>query len=102
MANTITKKELASKVCDKLDIVMSHSDVQSVIQKTIETIMESLGNGDTVVFRNFGTFEVKEMKAKIGRNPKDPGKDVPIPARTIVKFKVGKTLKNLVLKVGDK
>ena len=99
MANTITKKELAAKVCDKLDIIMSHSDVQNIIQKTIETIMESLGNGDTVVFRNFGTFEVKKMKAKIGRNPKNPGQDVPIPARSVVKFKVGKTLKDAAAKV---
>ena len=102
MATTITKKELTAQVCDKLDIIMSHSDVQDVIQKTIETIMENLGKGNSVVFRNFGTFEVKEMKAKVGRNPKDPAKDVQIPARTIVKFKAGKTLKDLALKVGEK
>ncbi len=99
MANTITKKELAAKVCDKLESNMTQAEVQEVIQKTIETIMESLGKGDSVVFRNFGTFEVKKMKAKIGRNPKNPGQDVPIPARSVVKFKVGKTLKDAAAKV---
>ena len=46
--------------------------------------------------RNFGAFQVKETKAKIGRNPKDPGKDVPIPARAVVKFKPGKEMKEKV------
>ena len=40
--------------------------------------------------------EVREMKAKIGRNPKDPGKDVAIPARAAVKFKPGKEMKEKV------
>ncbi len=102
MANTITKKELTARVCAKLNASLTQSDVQEVIQTTIDTIMESLGNGDSVMFRNFGTFELKEMKAKIGRNPKDPGKDVPIPARSVVKFKVGKTLKEAAAKVATK
>jgi DNA-binding protein HU-beta/integration host factor subunit alpha len=46
--------------------------------------------------RNFGTFHVRETKAKIGRNPKNPGKDVPIPARAAVKFKPGKEMKEKV------
>lgn len=46
----------------------------------VDSITEAVSNGDTVVFRNFGTFCPKEVKAKVGRNPKDPGKDVAIPA----------------------
>jgi DNA-binding protein HU-beta/integration host factor subunit alpha len=49
-----------------------------------------------VALRNFGAFEVKEMRAKIGRNPKDPSKNVPIPARAVVKFKAGKEMKEKV------
>jgi len=49
-----------------------------------------------VVLRNFGTFEIRVAKAKIGRNPNNPEKDVPIPARAIVKFKPGKELKEKV------
>jgi DNA-binding protein HU-beta/integration host factor subunit alpha len=36
------------------------------------------------------------MRAKIGRNPKDPSKNVPIPARAVVKFKAGKEMKEKV------
>ncbi len=99
MANTITKRELVNKICAETRSNLTQNDVLEVIQKTVDLIIESLGNGDRVVLRNFGTFSVKEVKAKIGRNPKDPGKDVPIPARSVVKFKVGKTLKEAAAQV---
>ncbi len=99
MANTITKRELVNKICAETRSNLTQNDVLDVIQKAVELITESLGNGDRVVLRNFGTFMVKEVKAKIGRNPKNPGKDVPIPARSVVKFKVGKTLKEAAAKV---
>ena len=99
MANTITKRELVNKICAETRSNLTQNDVLEVIQKTVDLIIESLGKGDRVVLRNFGTFSVKEVKAKIGRNPKDHGKDVPIPARSVVKFKVGKTLKEAAAKV---
>jgi len=99
MANTITKRELVNKICAETRSNLTQNDVLDVIQKAVELITDALGRGDRVVLRNFGTFAVKEVKAKIGRNPKDPGKDVPIPARTVVKFKVGKTLKEAAAKV---
>ncbi len=99
MANTITKRELVNKICAETRSNLTQNDVLDVIQKAVELITDALGRGDRVVLRNFGTFAVKEVKAKIGRNPKDPGKDVPIPARTVVKFKVGKTLKEAAARV---
>ncbi|MCD8070969.1 MAG: integration host factor subunit beta [Akkermansiaceae bacterium] len=78
---------------------MTQSEVFDVIQKAVGIITETLGRGDRVVIRNFGTFQVKTVKAKVGRNPKNPAKDVPIPARSVVKFKVGKTLKETVVKI---
>lgn len=99
MANTITKRELVNKICAETRSNLTQNDVLDVIQKAVELITDALGRGDRVVLRNFGTFAVKEVKAKIGRNPKDPGKDVPIPARTVVKFKVGKTLKEAAANV---
>lgn len=90
---TITKRELVNKICAELNSDLTQGDVLEVIQKTVELVTDALGSGDRVVLRNFGTFTVKEVKAKVGRNPKNPAKDVPIPARKVVKFKVGKTLK---------
>jgi len=96
---TITKRVLAIKITDKLGakgLELTQQDVLEVVQTLIEEITESLAQGDTVVMRNFGAFMVREMKAKIGRNPKSPGKDVPIPARAAVKFKPGKEMKEKV------
>lgn len=99
MATTITKRELVNKVCAELDNGFTQNEVLDVVQKTIDLITEALGNGDRVVLRNFGTFTLKEVKAKVGRNPKNPAKNVPIPPRTVVKFKVGKTLKEAAANV---
>jgi nucleoid DNA-binding protein len=96
---TITKRELAIKITDKLGAKgyeLTQQDIAEIIQTLIEEITDSLAQGDTVVMRNFGSFEVREMKAKIGRNPKNPEKDVPIPARAAVKFKPGKEMKEKV------
>lgn len=91
---TITKRELVIKISNETGL--TQQQVFDVIQRTLDSITDSLANGDTVVMRNFGAFQVREMKAKIGRNPKDPAKDVPIPARAAVKFKPGKEMKDKV------
>jgi len=96
---TITKRELSVKITDQLGTkgrALTQQDVLEVIQSLIHEITDFLAQGDTVVMRNFGTFQVREMKAKIGRNPKKPGKDVHIPARAAVKFKPGKEMKDKV------
>ena len=96
---TITKRELVIKINDRLGnqgLEITQQQILEVVQTLIDEITNSLAQGDTVVMRNFGAFQVREMKAKIGRNPKSPGKDVPIPARAAVKFKPGKEMKEKV------
>ena len=96
---TITKRELVIKITDQLGdrgTEVTQQVVFDVVQSLIDEITDCLAQGDTVVMRNFGAFQVREMKAKIGRNPKNPEKDVPIPARAAVKFKPGKEIKDKV------
>ncbi len=66
------------------------------MQGARDSIAGELDKGNSVGMRNFGTIQVREVKDKIGRNPKDPGKDVPIPPRAVVKFKPGKEMKEKV------
>jgi nucleoid DNA-binding protein len=54
-----------------------------------------------VELRNFGVFEVKLRKARVGRNPNRPEHDVPIPPRAVVKFKAGKEMKAQVMKLSQ-
>lgn len=96
---TITKRELVIKITDNLGargLEITQQEVLEVVQALIDEITNALSEGDMVVMRNFGAFQVREVKAKIGRNPKHPGQDVPIPARAVVKFKPGKEMKDKV------
>jgi nucleoid DNA-binding protein len=74
----------------------------AVVQKTLDYITEALVKGQNVELRNFGVFEVKLRRPRIGRNPNDPATDVAIPARAVVKFKPGKEMREQVLKLTEK
>ncbi len=67
----------------------------TVIDAFIATVSYSLGQGERVELRRFGTFSVKNRKAKVGRNPKT-GVVVPIPAREMPHFKPSPELRNFV------
>ena len=81
---------------------LEQRQVFEVVQKTLDGITRALANGQKVELRNFGVFEVKVRKARIGRNPNAPTADVPIPARSVVKFKAGKEMRAEVLKLPAK
>ena len=91
---TITKRELVIRVSNETGL--TQAQVFDVIQRTMDAIMESLAVGDSVVMRNFGAFHVRETKGKVGRNPKNPGVDLAVPARAVVKFKAGQVMKDRV------
>jgi len=96
---TITKRELAIRLTEKLaakGIEITQQTISEIVQLLIDEITDSLAIGDNVVMRKFGAFEVREMKAKLGRNPKNPTATVKIPARAAVRFKPGKELKEKV------
>jgi len=63
-----------------------------VVQKTLDYITESLAKGDKVRTAEFWRpLKVQSPpRLRVGRNPNKPETDVPIPARSMVKFKAGK------------
>lgn len=93
----MTKRDLVLRISSETGIVQQQ--VLDVVQKTLDHITEALAKGQTVELRNFGVFEVKIRKARIGRNPNAPATDVPIPPRAIVKFKAGKEMRETVIKL---
>jgi nucleoid DNA-binding protein len=94
---TLTKRDLVVRISEKSGL--NHGQVFDVVQKTLDHITGTLAEGGKVEIRKFGVFEVKIRKARVGRNPKRPETDVPIPARAMVKFKAGKEMRALVLKL---
>ena len=96
---TITKRELAIRITEKIGIngtEVTQQLISEIVQILIDEITDVLAHGDNVVLRKFGAFEVRELKAKLGRNPKDPTSPVKIPARAAVKFKPGKEMREKV------
>ncbi len=93
----MTKRDLVIRISNETGLVQQQ--VLEVIQKTLDYIAGAVAKGEKVELRNFGVFEVKVRKARVGRNPNNPGTDVPIPQRAVVKFKPGKEMREDVLKL---
>ncbi len=91
----MTKRDLVVRISNETNLIQQ--DVLMVVQKTLDYVTEALVRGETVELRNFGVFEVKLRKPRVGRNPNDPAHDVQIPSRAVVKFKPGKEMRQKVL-----
>ena len=89
----MNKAELISAVSEAAEV--SKKDAESVITATLDVITDALKQGEKVQLVGFGSFEVKQRAARVGRNPqtKEP---VEIPASKVPVFKAGKVLKDTV------
>jgi nucleoid DNA-binding protein len=94
----MTKRDIVIRISNETGLVQQR--VLVVVQKTLDYVAEALAKGEKVELRNFGVFEVKVRKARVGRNPNAPETDVPIPERAVVKFKAGKDMRDQVLRLG--
>lgn len=93
---TITKKKLIQTISQERGV--HPNDVRNVIQSFLDRMTDYLVKGDRLEFRDFGVFEIVERKQKIGRNPKNAGVPIVIPARAAVKFTPGKKMKKMIEK----
>ena len=76
---------------------MTRKDTERVINAAIDAITAALANGDKVQLSGFGSFEVKDREARIGRNPHTK-EAVEIPATKVPVFKASKALRDTVAK----
>ena len=87
---TITKKELIDRIaetCNHKRVV-----VKKIIQTFLDEIIDELGHGNRLEFRDFGVFESKVRAARTAQNPKTLER-VSVPSKRTVKFKVGRLMK---------
>ncbi|MCL5098434.1 MAG: integration host factor subunit beta [Candidatus Omnitrophica bacterium] len=96
----MTKRDLVIRISNDTNLVQQK--VLEVVQKTFDYISDALADGKKIELRNFGVFEVKVRKPRVGRNPNAPETDVRIPPRAVVKFKAGKEMREAVLKLSPK
>ena len=85
----MNKTELIGEVAGKTG--MTKKDAEKVVNAFFDTVEGALKSGDKVQLIGFGTFEVRERKARKGRNPQT-GKEIDIPATKVPAFKAGKAL----------
>ena len=76
---------------------LTKKDTERVINAALDTITASLIEGEKVQLSGFGTFEVKDREARIGRNPHTK-EAIDIPATRVPSFKASKALKDNVAK----
>ena len=96
MGRTITKKELVSRIADRTG--QTKVVTKEVIQLFLDEIINELGRGNRLEFREFGVFEIKERAARKAQNPRTLEK-VYVPAKKVVKFKVGRLMKERVAQI---
>jgi DNA-binding protein HU-beta len=89
----MTKSDLVDQVAERTG--MTKKDSTRAVEALFDTIREELQNGGKVQLVGFGSFEVKQREARIGRNPKTM-EEIKIPARRVPVFRPGKELKDSV------
>lgn len=74
---------------------MSKNQAHEIVNTLLETITNTLKNGEEVAITGFGTFRVTKRAARMANNPKT-GEKISVPAKIVPKFKPGKGLKDAV------
>ncbi|AKX92914.1 HU family DNA-binding protein [Neomoorella thermoacetica] len=89
----MNKMDLIASVAEKTDL--TKKDAEKVVNAVLASIEEALAQGEKVQLVGFGTFEIKERAARVGRNPRT-GEEIQIAATRAPVFKAGKALKDAV------
>ena len=89
----MTKAELVDEVALAANLTKKDSEV--IVDEVFRNIIQALNRGEKIELRGFGSFRVRQRKARRGRNPKT-GAPVDIPAKMVPYFKPGKELKELI------
>ena len=93
----LTKRDIVVSISNQTGMVQHQ--VFEVVQRTLDQITDSLARNVAVELRNFGVFQPRLTKPRVGRNPNQPGSSFVIPSRATVKFKAGKIMRQRVEKL---
>ena len=91
----MNKLELIQEVSERTGL--AKKDAEKAVNAVLDTVADTLAQGDKGQLIGFGSFETKTREARMGRNPKTK-EAIEIPATTAPVFKAGKALKDRVAK----
>lgn len=90
----MTKADLVEGISSQTGISRNHTG--AIVDHLLEAIGLALTEGKHLEIRGFGTFKVRERRARRARNPRS-GTEVLVPAKLVPVFKPSRELKALVL-----
>ncbi len=93
----VIRKDLIAEISNKTGA--KHQDVARILDAFLDGLVDHLGQGKVVALRDFGTFDLRVSRRKIGRNPKRPDVPIVIPDRHVLRFRPGGKLEALVSSV---
>jgi integration host factor beta subunit len=90
----MTKNDLIKKLQEEMK-TYSLKDVTYVVNIIFNSMVDAIKRGERIELRGFGSFEIRERKPRMGRNPKS-GAQVQLNERKVPFFKTGKELRIMV------
>lgn len=89
----MNKQELVSIMAEKAEL--KKGQAEAALNAFIDTVSETLKEGEKIQLIGFGSFEVRERAERKGKNPQT-GEEITIAAAKVPAFKVGKALKDAI------
>ena len=90
---TITRADVAETIYE--EIGLSRKDSNDILDMILDEIVNELSNGNDVKLSSFGTFSLRDKKARAGRNPKT-GVEAEICSRRVISFKPSQTMRKII------
>lgn len=90
---TITRADVAETIYE--EIGLSRKDSTDILDMILEEIVQELTIGNDVKLSSFGTFSLRDKKARAGRNPKT-GVEAEISSRRVISFKPSQTMRKII------
>ena len=87
------KVDIADRVAAEMAITKTKA--QDAVNAILDEVKQALSEGESVIIRRFGAFQVRDKNTRLGRNPMT-GEEAEIPARRVVRFKPGKHFRSAV------
>ncbi|MFM8753726.1 MAG: integration host factor subunit alpha [Phenylobacterium sp.] len=88
--STVTRADLAEAVHE--EVGLTRQDCAELVERTLELTAQALERGEQVKLSGFGVFQVREKRARMGRNPKT-GEPAAIEPRRVIGFRASQVMK---------
>jgi len=93
MGKTLTRNDLAEAVFE--EVGLSRNESADLVESILQHMSDALVRSENVKISSFGTFNVRQKNARIGRNPKT-GEEAEIPPLRVLSFRPSQNMKDKV------